>query len=89
MFFNIVASFAQFERDMLSERTKAGLKAAKKRNRVGGRKKGLSDQLRAVASQAVKIYNRGDMSATEACGMLGISRASYYKILKYRGVEFG
>lgn len=85
LFFNMMAALAEFERDMLSERTKAGQKAAAKRNRFAGRPKGLSDQLRAVASQAVKIYNRGDMSATEACGLLGISRASYYKILRYRG----
>jgi len=85
LFFNMMAALAEFERDMLSERTIAGQKAAVDRGAVVGRPVGLSDQLKAVASQAVKIYKRRDMSATEACGLLGISRASYYKILRYRG----
>jgi len=38
-FFHVMASLAQMERDLLVERTKAGLAAAKERGRVGGRKR--------------------------------------------------
>ena len=42
--FNIFASFAEFERELIKERTMAGLQAARERGRVGGRKKGLSKE---------------------------------------------
>jgi len=40
--FNIFASFAEFERELIRERIMAGLQAARERGRIGSRKKGLS-----------------------------------------------
>ncbi len=42
--FHIFGAMAEFERNLISERTKAGLEAARKRGRKGGRKRKLSDQ---------------------------------------------
>ena len=42
--FNIFASLAEFEKEIISERTKAGLVAARARGRLGGRKKGLTKE---------------------------------------------
>ncbi len=42
-FFHVMASLAQMERELLIERTQAGLKAARKRGRIGGRKRSMTD----------------------------------------------
>ena len=47
--FNIFASFAEFERELIRERTMAGLQAARERGRIGGRKKGLSPEAKRTA----------------------------------------
>ncbi len=50
--FNIFASFAQFERELIRERTMADLKAAREKGRVGGRKPGLSKENERKANAA-------------------------------------
>ena len=57
--FNIFASLAEFERDLIIERTQAGLKAARARGRTGGRPKGLSDEAQFKAIAAETFYNEG------------------------------
>ena len=52
--FNIFASLAEFERDIIKERTKAGLAAARARGRMGGRPKGLSKSA-IIKVKAVKV----------------------------------
>lgn len=53
---NVFASMAEFERDLISERTQAGLKAARARGRLGGRPKGLSSDAEntAIAAEALQ-----------------------------------
>jgi len=53
----MIGAFAEFERDLISERTKVGLKAALARGRKGGRKQGLSDSSIGKAYKAHKLYN--------------------------------
>jgi DNA invertase Pin-like site-specific DNA recombinase len=85
--FNIFASLAEFERDLIRERTQSGLKAARTRGRVGGRPKGLSKQARATAMAAETLYREGALSIQEICEQLGISKPTLYAYLKHRGVE--
>lgn len=85
--FNIFASLAEFERDLIRERTQSGLKAARTRGRVGGRPKGLSKQARATAMAAETLYREGVLSIQEICEQLGISKPTLYAYLKHRGVE--
>ena len=77
--FNIFGALAEFERDIIRERTKAGLEAARARGRVGGRKRSLDDgqvqMLRAMAR------DKGVSIAT-ICKQFDISRPTYYKYLK-------
>lgn len=87
--FNIFASLAEFERDIIRERTKAGLKAARARGRVGGRPKGLSKQAEATAAAAVTLYQEGKMSTRQIAKMLGISKTTLYSYLRHRGLEIG
>ncbi len=87
--FNLFASLAEFERDVIRERTQAGLAAARARGRKGGRPKGLSDEAEKKARAAEALYKEGQLSANEIAQNLGISKATLYKYLRHRGVPIG
>ena len=85
--FNIFACLAEFERDLIKERTQAGLKAARARGRTGGRPKGLSEQAQRKAIAAEALYKEGQLSVVEICQNLNISKATLYKYLRHQGIE--
>lgn len=88
--FGIFASLAEYEREIIIERTKAGLQAAKERGRIGGRPIGLSSEAKAVAKAAKKLYidKNNDFSVQEICTILKIgSKATLYRYLKHERVE--
>lgn len=87
--FNMFASLAEFERDLIIERTQAGLSAARSRGRKGGRPKGLSPAAEKKAIAAEALYKQGDLSVSEIVENLGISKATLYKYLRHRNVEVG
>ena len=74
--FGIFAALAEFERELISERTKAGLKAARARGRKGGRSFKLTKSQVRLAQASME--NR-DCSVTELCKELGISKQALYK----------
>ena len=77
--FHIFGALAEFEREIIRERTKAGLTAARSRGRTGGRRKVLTDrqvlQLKQLAADPTN-------SVTEICKTFGISRMTFYRYLK-------
>lgn len=77
--FKMIGVIAELEREMIVERTKAGLQAARARGRNGGRPK--TDQ-RKVA-QAMKLYDNGTI-VTEITEMTGVTKATLYRALKNR-----
>jgi DNA invertase Pin-like site-specific DNA recombinase len=83
---NIFGSLAEFERDTIRERTKAGLSAAKARGRMGGKKKGLSPEAKKKAETAVMLYKQ-KKSAIEIAGIIGVGRATVYRYLEEMGQE--
>lgn len=85
--FNIFASLAEFERDLISERTKAGLESARARGRMGGKPKGLSQQAEATACAAETLYKEGKLSVNQISKQLSIAKNSLYKYLRHRGVQ--
>jgi len=87
--FNIFASLAEFERDLIRERTQAGLQAARARGRLGGRPKGLSQKALSTAAAAETLYREGKLSTKEIAEMLGISKSTLYTYLRHQGVEIG
>lgn len=87
--FHIFASLAEFERDIIRERTKAGLAAARARGRVGGRPKGLSKKAQHKAMLAKQLYLEGELSISEICEQLSISKGTLYNYLHHQGVEVG
>ncbi len=84
--FNLFASLAEFERDLVRERTRAGLSAARARGRKGGRPKGLSAQAEETASVAETLYRERKLSAMQIAKQLGISKTTLYAYLRHRGV---
>ena len=76
--FHVFGALAEFERDLIRERTHAGLAAARKRGRLFGRPKALTaQQVRQLQSLAKDERN----TVVEICQTLGISRATYYRYL--------
>ena len=88
MFYTIIAAFAQLERDLISERTKAGLAEARKRGRIGGRPKGLSDGAKKKARAILKLHASDAMSVREIMKALGVkSTSTFYKYLAWAKSE--
>ena len=87
--FHVFAALAEFERDIIRERTKAGLAAARARGRKGGRPKGLSKKAQHTAIIAEKLYADGELSTTEICEQLSISKGTLYNYLRRQGVDVG
>ena len=79
MVFHIFAALAQFEAELIRERTRAGLSAARARGRKGGRKPvSAADP---VIRMAKKMHEDQSLSPQEVCSTLKISRATYYRYL--------
>jgi DNA invertase Pin-like site-specific DNA recombinase len=78
LFFHIFGAIAQFERELIRERTRAGLQAARARGRFGGRPQALDERTRALA---VSMYNDSRNAVKDICAMLGISRTTLYRYL--------
>ncbi|HMY56451.1 MAG TPA: recombinase family protein [Candidatus Obscuribacter sp.] len=74
-FFHIMASLAQMERELLVERTKAGLDAAKKLGRVGGRRRLMTES---KIKSAKKLLKSG-MAPRDVANDLGVSLATLYR----------
>ncbi len=84
---NMFAALAQLERDIIIERTKAGLESAKLRGKILGAPSGLSKKNRQKALLCETYFKEGRLSVTEICERVGISRATYYKYLRVRGLQ--
>ncbi len=74
--FHVFASIAEFERDVIRERTMAGLEAARARGRKGGRKPVMDERKISLASSLMR--DRAN-SVQDVCETLGISRATLYR----------
>jgi DNA invertase Pin-like site-specific DNA recombinase len=75
--FGMLSVLAEFERDIIRERTLAGLKAARARGRKGGRPKANSQKLR----QAIILYKSREMTVKEIQQETGISPSTLYRSL--------
>ena len=75
LIFHIFGALAEFERNLVRERTQAGLEAARARGRKGGRRKLLDKKQRA---HAVDLYKSKKHTIREICQLMGISRQTLY-----------
>jgi DNA invertase Pin-like site-specific DNA recombinase len=79
LIFHIFAALAEFERTLIRERTRAGLKAARARGRQGGRPKSLSEEKQRMA-QALR--DDPSQSIDDICKALKLSRTTFYRHTK-------
>jgi DNA invertase Pin-like site-specific DNA recombinase len=81
LIFHIFGALAEFERNLIRERTNAGLLAARARGRKGGRPKVLNEKRAAMAQE---LYRNKQNSINDICKTLGISRATLYRYVKVK-----
>jgi DNA invertase Pin-like site-specific DNA recombinase len=82
LIFNIFAALAEFERELISERTKAGLKAARARGRKGGRKYKMTSAKLNIAKAAME---KKETKISELCKELNITRQTLYRFVSPTG----
>jgi DNA invertase Pin-like site-specific DNA recombinase len=80
LIFHLMGALAEFERDLIRERTNAGLAAAKARGRIGGRPRKL--KTRGKVALARSLFADKSHSIQEICSTLEISRATLYRYVK-------
>ena len=80
--FQIFGALAEYERSLISERTRAGLRAARARGRKGGRARKFGD---AQVKRASELLRAGQLSVAEICATMGIGRTTLYRYLTPEG----
>ena len=79
LMFTFMAGISQFERDLISQRTKEGLAAARARGRKGGRKPKLDDNKKKAI---YKLYQQKETTVKNLCTMFNISKPTLYKVIE-------
>lgn len=77
--FHIFAALAEFERQLIQERTQAGLQAARARGRLGGRPKALTARKQ---QRAVELYQEKRLAVQAICKIMGISKPTLYAYVR-------
>ncbi|KTF67731.1 MULTISPECIES: recombinase family protein [unclassified Sphingomonas] len=77
--FHLFGALAEFERNLIRERTQAGLAAARSRGKKGGRPTALSKDKRDLA---VRLYHENQLPIAKICTMLGISKPTLYAYVR-------
>jgi DNA invertase Pin-like site-specific DNA recombinase len=81
LIFHVFGALAEFERNLIRERTRAGLAAARARGRKGGRPRALDGK---KVELAYRLYDERKYTIKEICRILGISKPTLYAYLKRR-----
>ncbi len=79
LIFHIFGALAEFEKDIIRERTIAGLKAARARGRKGGRPKKMNDK---KIEMAQAMYDKKTIPIMDICRKLEISKVTFYRYIK-------
>jgi DNA invertase Pin-like site-specific DNA recombinase len=80
LIFHLMGALAEFERDLIRERTTAGLAAARERGRVGGSPKRLATNGKVALAR--RLFADPNHSVPEICSTLGISRSTLYRYVR-------
>ena len=79
LIFHMFGALAEFERNLIRERTQAGLAAARARGRKGGRPKALDEEKRKLTTE---LYNQRQLSVKQICAMMGVSKPTLYAYVR-------
>ena len=85
LIFHVFAALAEFEREVIRERTKAGMAAA----RVRGQHMGRRAKLDATQAKTIALMAQNQIPIEQICGSMGISRATYFRYLKAASSSLG
>ncbi len=80
--FHVFSALAEFERELIRERTLAGLRAARARGRKGGRPKVMTPE---KVRLAARLMSDPTLAVEEICATLGVSRATLYRYVDPKG----
>lgn len=80
LMFHISGAFAEFERNIIRERTKAGLESARARGKNGGRPTVMTED---KIKMAKSLYKDKSLDITSIVKQLGVCKATFYKMIKY------
>lgn len=84
LLFNLFATLAEFERDLIRERTKAGLATAAAKGRRGGRRPVITS---AKLDRALRLIRDKNLTVREAAAVIGVGKTALYEALKATGSE--
>ena len=84
MFFNILATFAEFESDLIRMRTREGMKIARAKGKLRGKKPKLSEKQQ---RELRKMYDTGDYSVSDLAELFSVSRPTIYRTLERTAVS--
>ncbi|MDO5665851.1 MAG: recombinase family protein [Bacteroidia bacterium] len=79
----VFGAMAEFERDIIKERTLSGLEAARIRGRVGGRPRGTSEDTLKKVKLVKKMREDKSLSVEDICKQISLSRSSFYRLLNF------
>lgn len=79
LLFHMFGALAEFELNLIKERTHAGLEAARARGKMGGRKFKLDDK---AIERLMKLYTSRQYTGDEMCAMMDVSRPTLYKYIR-------
>lgn len=82
LIFHIFGALAEFERDIIKDRTNAGLQAARARGRLGGRPKAKTLNTSKKVALAQSLYDNKNNTIEDICKTLYISRSTLYRYIK-------
>jgi len=82
LFLNLMASLSEYERELIRERTNAGLQSARARGRLGGRPKGYTAETISKLLLLRSIYKDVNKRPEEIYKPLGLTRATFYRYAK-------
>jgi len=80
LLFTLMSAIAQFERDVIADRTREGLRSARARGRTGGRPQTNPDAVK----KALKLYDTGEYSVKEIEELTGVKKSTLYRNLGKR-----
>lgn len=78
LLFTLMSALAQFERDVIADRTREGLASARARGHKGGRPPANSEAVK----KAMRLYRTGEYTVKEICELTGVRKTTLYKNLR-------